>query len=371
MSELVKVRNEIAKVNGFKSFADYMNIEKGRHDYGEKELLEFCKNIKEEVIDFCSMLDKEQAKRLGLKKLASYDSQYEFLDGNATLVGNGEKLRQNAKRMYVELGNDISKLYNTMVDDDYIDITASPNKISGMGFCTELFNIKFPYVFGNCTGSIHDVSVLIHEVGHAYQMYMSLNNQKLIGYSEMPNDVAEIPSKTMEHFTHDYAELFFGEDADKFCFQHLNQSLSELTGYCAINEYESWLYSNPDKTPEERARRYYEGMIELSPEIDFSEVEEYMVQGASLFRSIGIYMFPFYLISYALSAMSAMEFAKRMSENREETWKDYSKLCSAGGSLSYNELLEVANLHSPFEKSTIESSIGFVKDKVLKYIHTV
>ena len=326
---------------------------------------------KEEVIDFCSMLDKEQAKRLGLKKLASYDSQYEFLDGNATLVGNGEKLRQNAKRMYVELGNDISKLYNTMVDDDYIDITASPNKISGMGFCTELFNIKFPCVFGNCTGSIHDVSVLTHEVGHAYQMYMSLNNQKLIGYSEMPNDVAEIPSKTMEHFTHDYAELFFGEDADKFCFQHLNQSLSELIGYCAINEYESWLYSNPDKTPEERARRYYEGMIELSPEIDFSEVEEYMVQGASLFRSIGIYMFPFYLISYALSAMSAMEFAKRMSENREETWKDYSKLCSAGGSLSYNELLEVANLHSPFEKSTIESSIGFVKDKVLKYIHTV
>ena len=371
LEQLITVRNEIAEVNGFSSFVDYMNIEKGRHGYGQKELLEFCENVKEELVDFSGMLNREQAKRLGLEKLTSYDSQISFLDGNAKPIGNGEELREKAKKMYEDLSSDISELYNSMADYEYIDVSESPNKISGMGFCTELFNIKFPYVFGNCNGSIHDVDVLTHEIGHAYQMYLSLKNQPLYVYSSMPNDVAEISSKTMEHFTQDYAELFFENDAEKFRFQFLGQTLTEVVAYCAIHEYESWIYSNPKATSEERAKKYYEGMVEINPNIDDSELKEFMISGSSLYRSMGVYMFPFYLISYALSAMSAMEFAKRFSEDKENTWKDYSKLCSAGGSLSYKELLEIANLNSPFEKSTIENSVGFIKGKVLKYIDTV
>lgn len=108
LEQLIIVRNEIAEVNGFSSFADYMNLEKGRHGYGQKELLEFCKNVKEELIDFCGMLNREQAKRLGLKKLTSYDYQISFLDGNAKPIGNGEVLREKAKKMYEDLSKDIS-----------------------------------------------------------------------------------------------------------------------------------------------------------------------------------------------------------------------------------------------------------------------
>lgn len=368
LDELVLVRNKIAAANGFSSFADYMNIEKGRREYGQKELLKFCMNIKNELIDFCGFLGEKQAERLVLETLASYDCSCSFIDGNAKPIGDGEKLREEAKTMYADLSNDISELYNTMVDNEYIDVSSSPNKISGMGFCTELFNIKFPYVFGNCNGSIHDVDVLTHEVGHAYQMYLSLNNKKLSAYSAMPNDVAEIPSKTMEHFTQDYSQLFFGKDAEKFSFQFLEQVLNELLAYCAIHEYESWLYSNPEATSEERAKKYYEGMVEIDPNVDYSDIEEFMKDGSSLFRSMGVYMFPFYLISYAISAISAIEFAKRMSEDKKSTWEDYTKLCAAGGSLSYKELLQVANLNLPFEKSTIENSVGFIKGKILKYI---
>lgn len=311
LSELIKVRNEIAKVNGFSSFADYMNIEKGRRDYGQKELLELCENIKDELMDLCSNLGEAQAKRLGLEKLCSYDTVIQFKDGNAKPVGDGYKLRENAKKMYASLSEDISEMYNEMVSYDYIDVSSSPNKIAGMGFCTELFNIKFPYIFGNCTGSIHDASVLTHEVGHAYQAYLSLRNHPLSMYSSMPNDIAEIPSKTMEHFTLDYADLFFGDDADKFCYMHLEQTLSELLAYCAIHEYESWLYSNPQATPEERARVYAKGMMEIDKNVDYSEIEEYINKGSLLFRSMGVFMVPFYLISYALSSMAAIEFAKR------------------------------------------------------------
>lgn len=237
-----------------------------------------------------------------------------------------------------------------------------------MGFCTELFKFKFPYVFGNCDGSYTDVNVLTHEVGHAYQMYLSLKNQRLCFYSAMPNDVAEIPSKTMEHFAQDYSELFFGEDAKKFRFQFLEGSLKEVISYCAIHEFESWLYMNPEATIEERANKYLEETKKMNPGIDYSEIEGENIGESLLFKNMGVYMFPFYLISYAISAMSAMEFAKRMDKDKKPTWEDYKKLCSAGGSLSYYELLKAANLNSPFEKETIKNSIGFIKENLMKYI---
>lgn len=368
LDELVNVRNEIAKVNGFKSFEDYMNIEKGRRDYGQKELIDFCANVNEELSDFLKRLSDAQAKRLGLKKLKYYDQGFNFIDGNARPIGNGEILSEKAKEMYADLDEDISEIYNTMVDKNYLDVSESPNKISGMGYCTELYKFKFPYVFGNCDGSHHDVDILTHEVGHAYQMYLSLKNQPLCFYSAMPNDVAEIPSKTMEHFTQDYAELFFGEDTKKFRFQFLEGSLKEVISYCAIHEFESWLYMNPEATIEERANKYLEASKKMNPGIDYSEVEGKNIGESLLFKSMGVYMFPFYLISYAISAMSAMEFAKRMNEDKKTTWEDYKKLCSAGGSLPYYELLKVANLNSPFEKETIKNSIGFIKEKLIKYM---
>lgn len=367
LSDLIKIRNKIAKVNGFNSYADYMNIEKGRRGYGQKELLEFCNNIKEEIIEFGNFLRSEQAKRLGLEKLCLYDASINFLDGNAIPIGDGEVLCEKAKAMYADLSKDISELYNIMVDKNYIDITSSKNKINGMGFCTEIYNIKFPYIFGNCDGTINDVAVVTHEIGHAYQNYKTINNKPKF-YSEVPNDIAEIPSKTMEHFTHEYAKLFFGDDAEKFCFEHLEQSLRELLSYCAIHEYESWLYNNEDATLEERAKTYTKIIVEIDPTVDCKEVEEYMLKGSALYRNMGVYMFPFYLISYALSAISAMEFAKRLNEDKKKTLEDYSKLCEAGGSLTYKKLLEIANLNSPFERKTIENSIGYVKDKILNYI---
>lgn len=368
LSELVKVRNELAKVNGFESFADYMNIEKGRRDYGQKELLDFCASVSEELSDFLIKLSDAQAKRLGLDKLKYYDLGISFIDGNAKPIGNGEVLVQKAKEMYKDLGEDISEIYNTMVDKNYLDVSESPNKISGMGFCTELYTLNFPYVFGNCNGSIHDVDVLTHEVGHAYQMYLSLKKQPLYTYYSMPNDVAEIPSKAMEHFTQDYAEIFFGDDTKKFKYQFLEQSLKEVVSYCGIHEFESWLYSNPEATLEERANKYFEGIKMIEPGIDYSEVENENIGESLLFKSMGVYMFPFYLISYAVSAMSAMEFAKRMAEDKKTTWEDYKNLCASGGSLPYYELLKTANLSSPFEKETIKNSIGYIKEKLSKYL---
>ena len=50
LDELVKTRIKIAKANGFDSYLDYKNLEKGRREYGEQELAAFRGEIKAEAL---------------------------------------------------------------------------------------------------------------------------------------------------------------------------------------------------------------------------------------------------------------------------------------------------------------------------------
>ena len=49
-----------------------------------------------------------------------------------------------------------------------------------------------------------------------------------------------------------------------------------------------------------------------------------------------------------------------MKEDRKAAWEDYLRLCRAGGTKGYFELLEIGNLMNPFRPGTVEKSVGHV-----------
>ena len=53
-----------------------------------------------------------------------------------------------------------------------------------------------------------------------------------------------------------------------------------------------------------------------------------------------------------------------MKEDRPQAWQDYLKLCRAGGTKGYFELLEVGNLLNPFKDGTMEKSLGHVIEEI-------
>ncbi len=67
-----------------------------------------------------------------------------------------------------------------------------------------------------------------------------------------------------------------------------------------------------------------------------------------------IYSSPFYYIDYTLAQICALQFWKRARDNRQEAWEDYVNLCQQGGSKSFLELVEVANLTSPFAEGCVK-----------------
>jgi oligoendopeptidase F len=73
---------------------------------------------------------------------------------------------------------------------------------------------------------------------------------------------------------------------------------------------------------------------------------------------------PFYYIDYTLAQLCAFQFYKKMNEDFGNAWKDYHRLCQQGGSMNFLELLEVANLSSPFDEKGFADTIEFIFNEI-------
>jgi oligoendopeptidase F len=55
-----------------------------------------------------------------------------------------------------------------------------------------------------------------------------------------------------------------------------------------------------------------------------------------------------------------------MSQNFESAWQDYHNLCQRGGSLNFSELIQIANLKSPFEEEVFIDVSSFIFSEIMK-----
>lgn len=158
-----------------------------------------------------------------------------------------EELPRAARRMYHSLSPEAGAFFDEMVRHDLLDVTGSPNKISGMGFCDMLgAPYRMPFIFANCDGTAGDVTVYTHELGHGLQGYLSIRSQPVADYAGLSPDLAEVHSKTMELLAQPYARDFFGNHAPQFLTEHRYDFIKEMCAFCSIHTFETWLYEHPD-----------------------------------------------------------------------------------------------------------------------------
>ena len=364
LERLVSLRDTIAKENGFSNYLEYMDINYSRIGYGEKEIDAFVSEVKEYVVPVLSHIFEETRKRLGLEEMTVADISLMFVDGNAKPSGGADVLKEAAKKMYKALSPEMEAFFTGMLDSHSIDVDFSPNKVSGMGFCTDLKKGMYPFVFGNLDGTSWDVTVFTHEVGHAWQSYASDQNLDLTLFREMPLDAVEIPSKTMELFSYPFAEEFFGKDGDKFRFAHFRNAVKEIVAYTSVHELNTWIYTHVGASFDEINEKWMEIQSSYYPNVSYGEMEEEEKKGAGLLRNMGIFMFPRYLISYVFSEMCAIDLFMEYLKDKDKALDSYNRLCRVGGSKSYPEILSAAGLEPSYKKGRVKD----VMEKVKAYL---
>ncbi|NYV67321.1 oligoendopeptidase F [Bacillus obstructivus] len=356
--ELVKVRTEIAKKLGFKNFVELGYYRMSRIDYNAEMVAKFREQVKEYIVPLATELRKRQKERIGVDSLKFYDEGYQFLSGNAVPKGSPEWIIDNGKKMYSELSKETDEFFTFMNDNHLMDLVAKKGKASG-GYCTYIENYKAPYIFSNFNGTSGDIDVLTHEAGHAFQVYSS-RHFEIPEYNWPTHEACEIHSMSMEFFTYPWMELFFKEDTDKYKFAHLSSALIFLPYGVAVDEFQHFVYENPEATPAERKQAWKQIEEKYLPHRDYDGFD-YLENGGLWQRQGHIYESPFYYIDYTLAQICAFQFWKKSQENHEEAWKDYIHLCKQGGSKSFTELVKEANLISPFEDGCVQSVIGTIQ----------
>ena len=367
--ELIKVRTEMGKNLGFENYIPLGYMNQGRTDYDEKDVAAFREQVREELVPFCAKLYEAQAKRIGVDKVKAYDEAYLFNDGNAVPVGDDDFLIEQAREMYHDMSKETGEFVDFMLGHDLLDVKNKPKKAS-TGYMTGLNSIKAPFVFSCFNHTTGDVQVLTHEFGHAFAGYMAMRNQPVSTYYSESTDIAEIHSMSMEQFAYPYAEKFFGDKADKFRFSHLQEALTFVPFGVAVDEYQHIVYANPGLTPKQRTAEWKKLEEKYMPWREYDDID-FFAKGGWWYHKIHIFLYPFYYINYTLTTMGAMEFKKKMHEDKESAWKDYLNLCKVGGSLGYKETLKYANLSLPFEKGSVKRAVSYAEDILLSQIEKI
>ena len=356
---LVKVRTTIAQKLGYKNYVELGYARLSRLEYDSKMVASYRKQVLENIVPLHTELRQRQAKRLGLDKLKFYDEPIKFNSGNADPHGDPEWILNHGKTMYNELSKETAEFFSFMTEKNLLDLLSKKGKMSG-GYCTYIPEYKSPYIFANFNGTSHDVDVLTHEAGHAFQVYQS-RGYEIPEYLWPTYEACEIHSMSMEFLTWPWMDLFFENDAKKYKFIHLSEALLFIPYGVTVDEFQHWVYENPNATPDDRRAKWLEIEKKYLPTRDYGEVDD-LKEGIFWFRQGHIFNSPFYYIDYTLAQVCAFQFWIKSQENREKAWDEYLALCKLGGSKPFFELMKAANLKNPFEQGTIASVIPKIRE---------
>lgn len=351
LDKLVKVRTKIANKLGFDSYTEVGYIKMNRIGYDKKDISNFKKQIVKFINPIVIELKQMQKERLGYDEIKYYDDAVLFKDGNAKIKDNLDEIILKAKKMYGEASEELSEIFNFLIDNKFIDFEMRKNK-SGGGITTYLPKYKSPLIVGNFDGTNHIIDLLSHEFGHAVQLYLS--KDLLFHENRWPTfDICEIHSTSLEYLIYPWLKLFFEGDEVKYKIEHMTKHL-KLFGYiAAIDEFQHVIYDKPELTKDERKSKWKDIQKEYMPYI--SDNHEYFEKGIMWQKQGHIFSNPFYYIDYGLATVCALSFYEKSKVDKENVWSDYINFCKLGGSLSLKELLSVSNLNNPFDEKGLEN----------------
>ncbi len=349
--KLVKNRTQQAKELGYDNYIELGYNRMVRNSYRRKEVENFRKQIKESFVPFVTKIQEKRKEQIGVDELKYYDNDMFFANGNPEPTGTPEEILNAGLEMYKELSPETAEFFEFMTENELFDVLGRKTKKAG-GYMDYLPKYKAPIIFANFNGTSGDVDVITHECGHAFQGYLTRNDE-ILEHNDLTMETAEIHSMSMEYFTYGWMNKFFGDRADDYLKMHLQDSITFVPYGCMVDEFQHIVYEKPEMTPTERKQVWKDLEKTYRPWLDF-DGDEFFDEGGFWQKQGHIFWNPFYYIDYVLASVVAMQFKVWMDKDFKEAWNHYLDLCKLSVSDFYEAELDAVGLKSPFKDGTIE-----------------
>ena len=355
--ELVHLRDQMARTLGYDNFVPLGYYRMQRNCYDAADVARFREAVQKYVVPVADSIYRAQAKRIGADYPLSFaDAALKFRSGNPKPQGSAQEILEAGRRFYEALSDETGKFFNGMLENEMLDVLATPGKQAG-GYCTTLFDYHTPFIFANFNGTSSDVETVTHEAGHAFADWY--NNDRVPAQTVWPSlEGCEVHSMSMEFFAWRAAEDFFGDDARKFKYSHLAGALCFIPYGTMVDHFQHIVYENPSLTPAERHAAWKKLLGVYMPWLKLDGDIPFYSDGEGWQRQIHIYQVPFYYIDYCLAQTVALAFWAMLQKDAAAAWKTYLAYTAQGGSQVFTTLLKNAGLKTPFEEETLKDICG-------------
>ena len=335
--EIISINNEIAKSEGYDNYAEYAYETTYFRDYTVEDAKSFLKQVR-----------KNAAKYIGktedlLSDLSEYDPGFFTEDDTATF----EFLLPYIESIDPELG--VSLRY--LIRNELYDLKNSDTK-SAQGFTVEMDSFGDAYIYDSPYVNAIDLFTYIHEFGHFNNTFYSTDSI----FSDVSTlDVSEIQSQGLEMLMCTKYDEMFDEGVASFLetYEVRNIMYSVLSG-AMVGEFEIYAYENPDATVEELGEYY----LELYDEYYGTNVSAYTDAYYGFIDITHIFEQSMYYISYATSAIAALEIYDLSLEDYDLACEKYMELSSYPSNWQFKEVLEYMGLEDPFSQGTVKDILS-------------
>ncbi|QTN00636.1 M3 family oligoendopeptidase [Sediminibacillus dalangtanensis] len=362
LNELVKTRNDMATKLGYHSFIELGYKRMNRTAHTPTDLATYRNQVRKNGVPFVEQLRQAQRNRIDVGKIKYYDEGYLSPEPAPVPNESTETILEKFHKMFSEISPETEAFFEEISFHHSYDIEGRPAKMSG-NFASYLGQTKQPFLFLNLNGTANDIRVLAHETGHAFQFFMA-RHWNIPEYI-IPYDSAELFSFGMELLVWPWMDRFFGKDTKRYQLEHLIGGFMYMPLASAVDEFEHYLYSNTSATIEDRKDKWRELEREYLPERDY-DGNDFLEKGTSFYEIGHLFTTPFYFMDYDLAHFLAVQLWKRQQENSEVAWKDYLNMCRNGGKLPLKELINQANIKSPFDENSLQPLLNYVQHWIRK-----
>ncbi len=363
-SSLIAKRHQIALNAGFDNYRDYKFKELGRFDYTKEDCFQFHEAVKQHVLPLVNEIYEKKKAKLGLENLRPWDTEAEPA-GIEPLkpFTDGKDLYEKSVKCFEQLNPFFADCLRKMNELNHFDLESRKGKAPG-GYNCPLAESGAPFIFMNAAGQMSDVTTMVHEGGHAVHSFLS-HPLPLSSFKEYPMEIAEVASMSMELFTMDHWNTFFGNDAEltRAKEHQLERTITIFPWIAIIDKFQHWVYEHPQHSVEERTASWMKILHEFSTTaIDYTGLDAFREIGWQ--RQLHLYEVPFYYIEYGIAQLGAIGMWMQYKQHPEKALQNYMNALSLGGTKTLPELYKTAGLEFNLTPAYIKNLMEFVKTEM-------
>lgn len=364
--ELIQLRNQVALNAGFENYRDYMFQALGRFDYTPQDCYDFANAIEKEIVPILKEQAEKRKEALALETLKPWDLEVS-ISGKPALkpFNNGEELIDKSIACFNAIDEKLGVKLATMKANHLFDVESRKGKAPG-GYNYPLAETGAPFIFMNSANSLRDLTTMVHEGGHAIHTFLTANLE-LNDFKHCPSEVAELASMSMELISMDKWDVYFDNEEDliRAKKEQLADVLKTLPWVAVIDQFQHWIYTNPDHTAADREETFKQIYNRFGAGFaDWTDLEQQF--GNVWQKQLHLFEVPFYYIEYAIAQLGAIAVWKNYKENPGKALDQYLAALSLGYTKPINEIYETAGIKFDFSADYVKELADFVKAELEK-----